>query len=314
MLHCLSKTISFLCVRGIFRAIFCCALVFYSMSDIRGENFRYICSSVGEIKECLKQNIGEDYKNRDDILYTFDVDDTLIKLNHPLLPYLKEYNEPYEDLLRKYSRITEMDLRRYLASYVERTELGASEWLKSLTGKKIALTASPTGECADGMSMMECRYQELREKGITFEATTFNIKEPFDSDEPFKLEELAYEGQYPTYYKGILFSLRKSEGSPSKGTVLCTFLEKINYTPKWVVLIDDLKENLKSVQDELEKRYPDKINFIGILYTGANEPSDDMTGAKNDEPSDDMTEEKFKKDAEKLFRECYRKFNIPEPE
>ena len=281
------------------------------MSDIRGEFFR--CSSVGEIKECLKQNIGEDYENLDDILYTFDVDDTLIKLNHPLLPYLKKYNDPYKDLLRKYSRITEMDLRRYLASYVERTELGASEWLKSLTGKKIALTASPTGECADGTLMTKCRYQELKDKGITFEATTFDIEEPFDLDEPFDLKELAYEGQCPTYYKGILFSLRKSKGSPSKGTVLCTFLEKINYTPKWVVLVDDLEENLVSVQNELKKRYPDKINFIGILYTGANEPSDDMTGAKNDEPSDDLTEDEFKKNAEDIFEECCRRF-IPKTE
>ena len=264
------------------------------MSDIRGEIFR--CSSVREIEECLKQKIDKNYKNRDDILYTFDVDDTLIKLNHPLLPYLKEYNESYEKLLRDYPGITEMDLRRYLAPYVELTELGSSEWLKSLTGKKIALTASPTGECADGMSMMECRYQELKDKGITFEATTFDI------EEPFALHELAYGDQYPTYYKGILFSLRKSEGSPSKGTVLCAFLKAINYTPACVVLIDDREENLKSVQDELRKRYPDKIKFIGILYTGA----------KNDEPSDGMTEEKFKKDAEELFKECYSHFNISE--
>lgn len=268
------------------------------MSDIRGEIFS--CSSVEEIEECLKRNIDKNYENRNDILYTFDVDDTLIKLNHPLVQYLDRYGTLYKGLLEKYHRITEMDLRRYLAPYVELTELGSSEWLTSLKGKKIALTASPTGECADGTLMTKCRYQELKDKGITFEATTFDIEEPFDSDEPFDLKELAYEGQCPTYYKGILFSLQQSKGSPSKGTVLCAFLKAINYTPACVVLIDDREENLKSVQTELGKRYSGTINFIGILYTGA----------KNDKPSDDMTEEKFKKDAEELFRECYSHFNI----
>ena len=282
-------------VRGIFRAIFCCALVFHSMSDIRGEIFS--CSSVKEISKCLKQNIGEGYKNRNDILYTFDVDDTLIKLDHPLVPYLKEYNALYKELLEKYHRITEMDLRRYLAPYVKLTELGASKWQKSLTGKKIALTASQTGKCADGTLMTEYRYQELKERGITFEAT-------FNTKEPVVLDKLVYKGQYPTYYKGILFSLRKSEGAPSKGTVLCTFLEAIDYKPKGVVLVDDLEENLESVQMELGKQYSNTIDFIGILYTGA----------KKDEPSGNLTKAEFKKNAENLFKKCYRKFNIPEPE
>lgn len=263
------------------------------MNDIRGEFF--ICSSVQEIDKCLKQNIGEGYENRNDILYAFDVDDTLIKLNHPLVQYLNRYGTPYKGLLEKYHRITEMDLRRCLAPYVELTELGASEWLKSLKGKKIALTASQTGECADGTLMTEYRYQELRERGITFEAT-FNINSVV-------LNELTYKGQHPTYHKGILFSLRRLEGETSKGAVLCAFLKKIEYTPEWVVLVDDREENLKSVRAELEKQYRD-TKFIGILYTGC----------KKNEPSDNLTEDEFKKNAEDLFKECCRKFNIPEPE
>ena len=113
------------------------------MSDIRGEIFS--CSSVEEIEECLKQKIDKNYENRDDILYTFDVDDTLIKLNHPLVQYLDRYGTLYKGLLEKYHRITEMDLRRYLAPYVKLTELGDSKWLKSLTGKKIAPYGFPDG-------------------------------------------------------------------------------------------------------------------------------------------------------------------------
>ena len=263
------------------------------MSDIRGELFS--CSSVKEIDKCLKQNIGEGYENRNDILYTFDVDDTLIKLNHPLVQYLDRYGTLYKGLLEKYHRITEMDLRRCLAPYVELTELGASEWLKSLKGKKIALTASPTGKCADGTLMTKYRYQELKERDITFEET-FNTQSVV-------LNELTYKGQCPTYYNGILFSLQQSEGSPSKGTVLCAFLKAIDYTPKCVMFVDDRKENLESVQTELGKQYSNTINFIGILYTGA----------KNDKPSDNLTEDEFKKNAEDLFKECCRKFNIPEP-
>ena len=261
------------------------------MGDVRADVC--ICHSVEEIDKYLTDKIAE--YNSDDVLCVFDVDDTLITLDHSLVQYLDKYGAVYKKLLKKYHRVTDMDLRRCLPTYVKSTELGTSEWLKSLPYKKIALTASPTGKCADGTLMTEYRYQELKERGITFETT-------FDT-QFIELKALTCKGQHPTYHKGILFSLQKLTGETSKGTVLCTFLKKIGYTPKCVVLIDDRQINLDTVQTELETHHPN-TKFIGILYTGT----------KKDEPSDVVTEDDFRKGAEELFKKCYRKFNIPEPE
>ncbi|MDF2578133.1 MAG: putative secreted protein [Chlamydiales bacterium] len=68
---------------------------------------------------------------------------------------------------------------------------------------------------------------------------------------------------------GILFS----NGAENKGRVLINFLQEVKYKPHKIVFVDDLKENLESVEKILQETFSD-IEFIGLYYVGAtNYPS-----------------------------------------
>lgn len=61
------------------------------------------------------------------------------------------------------------------------------------------------------------------------------------------------------FYKGIL-----SVGKTSKGKALLNFADLAGYKPSKIVFIDDLKENIKSVEDAAKKM---DIPYVGLLYT-----------------------------------------------
>jgi hypothetical protein len=104
------------------------------------------------------------------------------------------------------------------------------------------------------------RYTQLNQYGINFE-NTFTEKDFLLTNCP------AYRSNYPSFYRGILFS-NGERGMTTKGTVLCAFLKIIDWTPKCVVLIDDRVKNLDDAKKSLRVQYP-QTQFVGIEYQGA---------------------------------------------
>lgn len=61
------------------------------------------------------------------------------------------------------------------------------------------------------------------------------------------------------FYNGIV-----SVGKTPKGNALLSFANLADYKPSKIVLIDDLKENIKSVEDAAKKL---GVPYVGIIYT-----------------------------------------------
>ncbi len=241
------------------------------------------CASMKDIGTYLQEQIAAYLPH--EVLCAFDLDNTLLRIDSPLVYQRKRYRSVYEKLRASYPKVTTAMLYRTLAPHVRLTEPDVLPLLQSLKCEKIGFTACETGVFNDGITVEQYRYEELKAKGITFE----NIFH----EQSFTLNDCdPHEGQYPTYHKGILFSLPKLKGSTSKGAVLCAFLKKIRYTPKCIVLVDDRVINHYTVRKALRRHFP-SVKFIGIWYTGAQTKS-----------SVPFTEEEFRRDAEVLFEQA----------
>jgi hypothetical protein len=120
--------------------------------------------------------------------------------------------------------------------------------------KTIALTKLYTGTYGAIENMEDWRIEQLARFNIAFNKA-FN-------DEFLILNDLQAPGKHnPIFKHGILFT-----NEYTKGEVLGSFLDKINWCPDKIIFIDDLNKNLMSVKAELQKR---NISFLGILYTAA---------------------------------------------
>ncbi len=104
-------------------------------------------------------------------------------------------------------------------------------------------------------SLPRWRYEKLKEAGIDF-------------SKGFGDKEIAFEHltspahRHPIFYKGILLT-----DAFTKGQVLGTFLDRINWKPDKIIFFDDTLKHLESVQAEMKKR---KLPFEGFLYKGGN--------------------------------------------
>ena len=251
------------------------------------------CTSMKEVGTYLHKYIAVYPLNR--TLCVFDLDNTLLTIDSPLVWYRCKYRSAYKKLRRRYPDVTTAMLYRALAPYVRLTDPDVLPLLQSLQTNAIGFTASGTGMYADQTTMERYRYEELKAKGITFEKT-------FSDHKQLTLKECKpYKGQYPKYFNGILFSLPKLKGKTSKGTVLCAFLKKICFHPECIILIDDRVINHHTVRKELKRHFPN-TKFIGILYTGA-----------QTKYSNSLTEDEFLKGAEVLLKSAKAMHSIPTP-
>jgi len=123
----------------------------------------------------------------------------------------------------------------------------------------MALTANLTGEFSTIKNMQEWRVKGLRRMGIDF-----SVGAPYQSEIIFN--ELApYRGNYSTYLDGILFV---NGTGISKGDALLAFLEKTTFSPNKIVFIDDREDNLKSVEEAVQK-LDRHFEFVGLHFLGA---------------------------------------------
>ena len=204
--------------------------------------------------------------NKEDILIAIDIDLTILQTDHPALyvPNVRKHIRSYRKIEKQYP---DLDVTiPFMYSLLEPQQLvdeGIYSLVKQFEGiKKIAFTATLTGRFFDEKPLEHLRYEQLKEKGLSFE-DSFSEKE-------FILEECpTYRSNYPAYYKGVLLSNSEC-GTTTKGSVLCAFLRKIKWTPKCIVLIDDRAKNFKDVLEALKQDFP-ATEFIGIQYLGAHD-------------------------------------------
>jgi hypothetical protein len=132
---------------------------------------------------------------------------------------------------------------------VESTTLELIHQLQSRGIKVIALTAIPAGPFGSISCGRTLRYANLRTFGIDFGSSFKEELIVFDTLH-------AYNGDYPMFYKGILFS----NWGNDKGTVLGAFFDQVGWSPKKVIFFDDRKRHVEEVEKEMDKR--------GIQYQG----------------------------------------------
>lgn len=121
--------------------------------------------------------------------------------------------------------------------------------------KTIALTAVPGGQVGSVRCARILRYDTLRKHHVDF-SSSFKI-------DPLVFDNLiAYNNEYPMFYKGILFANYKN----NKGVVLGAFFDRIGWTPKKVLFFDDAHKRVEEVCEEMQRR---SIACQGYWYRGA---------------------------------------------
>ena len=131
------------------------------------------------------------------------------------------------------------------------------EAIKRLQGRGvrvIALTSCPTGPHKKIGRIEDWRIKHLQSFGIDFSKS-------FSAHNNISFPELSKQ-RPPLFKDGILFANRETK----KGPLLRAFLEKIKWTPKFVVFVDDERRNAISVKREMDQSGVENIVF---KYTAA---------------------------------------------
>ena len=204
--------------------------------------------------------------NPEDVLCAFDIDLTLIQPEHPAcyVRNLRKHLDVLMDIQSQYSNLDPSIAFSYTFEepqrIVDRGIYGVLERLKHIS--KIAFTATPTGPFENVKRLEVLRYQQLLEKQLQFKCNF--------AEDDFILDECpSHRGTKPAFYRGILCA-NSENGTTTKGSVLCAFLRKLNWTPKLIILIDDRSKNLSDTSIALKKDFP-HTRFIGVRYTGAHD-------------------------------------------
>ncbi len=199
-------------------------------------------------------------------LVIFDVDEVLITTeDHFIQPHVGDlFHRFCRDAFKKaHSDEEREELSNNLSAaftgpkrhLVEKEIPSKIKQLQDRGVKVIALTASPVGKYGRVESAERWRIEHLNGLGINFAPS-------FPSIDRHQLEAIKHPQMAPPVFEaGILFSI-----GHEKGVVLRHFLEMWGLQPTKVVFIDDLMENLQSVEKELANS---GIEFKGYLYKGA---------------------------------------------
>ncbi len=229
---------------------------------VRAEIIR--CAKILDAHQQIEKHT-QDAPN-DRVLIIFDIDLTLIKAEHPALcrPNVKRYKQFFKEETSKLTPtqkdiLLNLAMQKSLWSITEPETLNVVQHLVRKGIKTIALTASLSGKVG-AIKLAEIqRFKHLKKLG-------FDFSKSFPCNRPLIFHEVSsYLDRYPTFYKGILFS-NGGYKKNSKGIALLEFLKTMDFEPHYVVMLDDVKHNLKSVENCLAEYNP-SIKFLGIEYT-----------------------------------------------
>ena len=207
--------------------------------------------------ELIKDEI-ENLSNQD--LIIFDVDEVLITPVDQILqvPYKKDLDKISTNLEKQNkSIIQELWSIILLESRYEKVNAKLFEIIKKFKNNKkiLILTKAWTGKFGKIESLEDWRIKILKSHGLDLSDTS-----------DFKNNIIFYELEaknlpikcLPMIKHKVLFSC----GLP-KGLVLEEFLSKIKFFPNKIILVDDKRENLDSVENFCKKKY---ITFLGFEY------------------------------------------------
>lgn len=203
----------------------------------------------------------EEIENLDSkALVVFDVDETLIIAKDKIL---RPAGEKYlYNLTASFGKSLNEDQHKELRSItmlqreIAHTDPSIPALFQKMQKKciaSIALTAMPSGKYGLIPSMEEWRGEELKRSGIDF-----TLHSPIQADINF--EEFG-EHNPLIFYKGMLCS-----SDHPKGLALKAFLQKTDIKPSKIIFVEDKRNNLDSVEEEIKKM---AISYKGFHYVGA---------------------------------------------
>jgi Protein of unknown function (DUF2608) len=202
----------------------------------------------------LLENSGQD------TLVIFDVDHVLIMptdeytLNRH--PYRKQLWQELE------SRLSKEDMKVLYGLTASRAEwrlvdpgiIDIFTYLRKRQIPSMALTSIYTGKFGSIEKLEDWRIKHLHDLGFDFGNLT-PIKEEM------LLDELEEQDGVPMLKSGVILTAQVD-----KGRVLEHILRRSNYYPKTIIFIDDMRNNLESLEKLSAKL---KIQFHGFHYTAA---------------------------------------------
>lgn len=202
-----------------------------------------------------------------DSLVIFDVDGVISMPKNPCLrgKNFAKYRELFLHLIDSLS-VEEKDYFIGLLATDSGSQLveeSISEIIRKIKfhqAKVIALTAIPSGKIDNIENMTIWRQKQLFNHGI-------DLSSSFQEDKLIVLDEFSKNlNSYPSFFKGILTA--NGIGVASKGDVLVSFLNKMQYMPRRIIFFDDHLFHLESVEKAISIISP-STSFIGFHYLGA---------------------------------------------
>ncbi len=197
----------------------------------------------------------------EDVLVLFDVNYTLLLVDHPAMyiPNIQSHPNEMQTIMNGLSKeqqhvVIGCATKAEPQKLVEACIPEAVHKLQKKGTKVLAFSAALSGNLGN-IESEEWFYKTLASFGIDFHPS-FPTLSPFAFDD-FPL----YRGNYPTYQKGIVLT-----NKASKGAVLVSFLNRAAYHPKVVVLIDNKNQNIEEMTAALQAFDP-TITFVGLDYT-----------------------------------------------
>ncbi len=222
--------------------------------------------AMSEVKDYVETFIEEDVAPSD-ILVALDIDMTLTQPSQPegQYPAILKHRDIYKGLSKEYRKEVFELASMYAVSedsqsLVEKDTPSIIKDIQNKGVKTIAFTAAHAGRVGDHERFEVQRYDMLKDFGINFE-NTFEKKKIVFTSMPLN------RGEHPVFYHGILCS-NGENGSPTKGSVMGAFLREMEFSPKVIILVDDKKKNLESLEEGLKKDFPMAL-LIGLEYKEA---------------------------------------------
>ncbi|HJD55961.1 MAG TPA: DUF2608 domain-containing protein [Rickettsia endosymbiont of Pyrocoelia pectoralis] len=192
-------------------------------------------------------------------LVLFDIDEVVVmdsdesRLTHD---YRKELVNDIEKRLPidQCKLLMSVVLKDRTARFVNDDILTILALLKEKNIPAMGLTKLPTGKFGIIEDMIEWRVRELTSLKV-------NFRELSPLDDEIIIEDFNAGYGKPTLKDGIIYTAEYD-----KGDVLEYVLHKTNYFPKSIIFIDDIEENLLSLQQTCSKL---KINYQGFEFMGS---------------------------------------------
>ena len=200
-----------------------------------------------------------------DDLVTFDVKGVIFSakdqiLMHEFVPKYKQYIEVIkaqkgEDEAKRLDGIV---LLNYEPMLVDEDIPEIIKAIQHNGTKVIALTGGYTGAIGEIKSREDLRVKTLKNLGVDFSSSFLVPMVKFDS-----MIEKDSNKPVPLYKNGVLFTARHS-----KGVVLKSFLEKVEFKPKKLIHIDN---SIKKIREVEKFAHEAGIDYLGIHYVKIHE-------------------------------------------